>query len=531
MTGELPADIVTLVAEGCAAAPDVPAIVFEDGVTVSRAGLAERVERFAGYLDDRLEPGERVAIMTGNRAEFMIAWIAAAACGATLVAMNPAARDHDARHVLADSGAVMAIVDEERRPLLVRLRDELPLLRELVDLHGAEPDGLARYRGKADRPLAGLAPDPAAITNVYYTSGSTGPPKGCMVDHGYWIRFVDLYLSIYGLRPEDRLLTCLNFFYNDPPWQLLTALRAGTSFVAMRRFSVSRFWDVVRAHEITQLFGIASIPSLLMTADPSPADRDHAVRFAVQVGIPSPELHPRLVERWGFPWLELYGLTETGIVTAMPRAAADAMVGSGSVGPPVRDAEVRLRDEEGRDVPLGEVGELHVRAPGMMRGYLGRPDATAEAMPDGWFRTGDLLRADRRGFLYFSGRTKDLIRRGGENVAASEVEAVLRQHPRVAEAAVVPVPDDLLGEELKAHVRLAAGAGEGGAAEPLPPEELVAWCAERLAKHKVPRYVEYRTGDFPRTASMRIAKHALREADASAPGPTWDRAAERSPRR
>jgi crotonobetaine/carnitine-CoA ligase len=513
----LPDDAVSLVARACAADPSRPAILFEDGIELSRQGLVERVERFAGFLRDRVSPGERVAIAVGNRAEFMIAWIAAMARGATVVPLNVTARSHDAAHLLRDSGAVLAIADPERRELIESLVGRCPHLIEVLVLSDPEPDGLAAYGGVADLALDEAPVDPKAITNVYYTSGTTGPPKGCMVDHSYWLRFVDLYRRIYGMDREDRLLTCLNFFYNDPSWHLLTALHSGSTFVAMRRFSVSRFWDVVRRRRVTQLFGIAAIPSLLLTAPPGPGDRDHDVSFAVQVGIPTPDVHRRLVERWGFPWLDLYGLTETGIVTAVPPALADELVGSGSIGPPAPEVELRLAAEDGG--VSTQRGEIEVRAPGMMRGYLGRGKETGEAFRDGWFRTGDLARRNGEGLLYFEGRIKDIIRRSGENVAAEEVEAVLCEHPAVAEAAVVPVPDELRGEEIKAYVKLRAGASP----DAVPPRELADHCGERLAPHKVPRFIEYRSDELPRTPSMRVAKRALRESDTDPRAGAWDR--------
>jgi carnitine-CoA ligase len=512
-------DIVTLARTACERDPGVPAIVFEDGVELSRPALMAGVEQFGGYLRDVTSRGDRVAVMLPNRAEFWIAWLAAAANGAVIVSMNPAAGPHDAGHMLRDSGAVVAVVDEERRELVERLAPSCPALREVVVLGAGEPGGLLPYASPAGPlDLAAARVDPDAVTNVYYTSGTTGPPKGCMLGHDYWTRFVDLYLRLYGLGPEDRMLCCLQFFYGDPPWQLLASLHAGTTLVAMRRFSVSRFWDVARAHGTTQVYGLASIPSLLLKAPPSPADRDHGMRLAVQVGVPA-SLHAELHRRWGFPWLEAYGLTETGIVVAMPPEHAEEMTGTGAIGVPVPEASIRLVDEDGADVAAGAVGEVLVSAPGLFRGYLGRPDLTAETLRDGWLHTGDLARADERGFLYFMGRRKDIIRRSGENVSAAEVEAVLRSHPMVLEAAVVPVPDELRGEEVKAHVLLVDGTTRAD----LPPERLVELCAAQLARHKIPRYIEYRERPFPLTPSMRVLKRELlAERDDQTAG-SWDR--------
>jgi crotonobetaine/carnitine-CoA ligase len=187
------------------------------------------------------------------------------------------------------------------------------------------------------------------------------------------------------------------------------------------------------------------------------------------------------------------------------------------------EVELRVVDDAERDVPVGQSGELLVRAPGLFAGYLNQPEATAAAMRGGWYRTGDLVRADTEGFYYFLGRKKDIVRRGGENIAAAEVEEVLRMHPKIRDAAVIAVPDEIRGEEVKAYVLLA----EGCAADELPPEEIVAHCADRLAAFKVPRYVEYRSADFPRTPTMRVRKEDLKAApDLTAN--TWDR--ERSSR-
>jgi carnitine-CoA ligase len=517
--GEPDRDRVEVVRAACLADPDRPALIFEDGVSVSRARLWTEIESFAGYLSARIRPGDRVAVMMPNRAEFMVTWLAVAACRGILVALNPAARSHDAGHVLRDSAARVAVVDGAHAGLFRALQPDCPVLAEIIVAADCEPAGLSAYAGGGmpDRPPAARGD----LTNIFYTSGTTGPPKGCAVGHDYWIRFADLMADLYGVTGADRMICCLQFFYNDPPWMLLLALQAGTSMVAMRRFSVSRYWPVVREHDVTVLFGIASTASLLLKAPPNEDDRRHKVRLSIHVGIPAP-LHQELVDRWGVPWVEAYGLTETGVIVSAPVAEADQLIGSGSIGVPCPGADVRIIAPDGTEQADEQPGEIIVRAPGLMRGYLNRPEVTAETFRDGWLHTGDLGRRDNTGHLYFVGRIKDVIRRAGENIAAAEVETVLRSHPGVLEVAAVPVPDELLGEEVKIHVLL----GSGQDPQSVPPAALIAFSADRLARYKVPRFVEYRTEDFDRTPSMRVKKEHL---DRSAePGRVWDRSVELS---
>jgi crotonobetaine/carnitine-CoA ligase len=511
-----PCDLLDLVRTACRDDPELPALVFEDGVIVTRARLWAEVESFAGYLQSRVEPGDRIAVMMANRAEFMITWLAAVACRAVLVSLNPAARSHDAGHILRDSAAGIAVVGREHEALFRELQLSCPALKEIVVADDQEPGGLAAFTGAWSGPRPAEAAND--VTNVYYTSGTTGPPKGCMVGHDYWLRFADLVIGLYGITAGDRMLCCLQFFYNDPPWQLLVAMRARTSLVVMRRFSVSRYWRVVRQHDVTVLFGIASTASLLLKAPVSGDDSEHSVRLAIQVGIPAP-LHKDLVTRWGAPWVEAYGLTETGLIVSMPVEFATEMIGSGSIGLPCPGADVRVLDSGGAEVSADEIGEIVVRAPGLMCGYLNRPDATEETYRGGWLHTGDLGRRDGQGFLYFQGRMKDIIRRAGENIAAAEVETVLRSHPGVLEVAAVPTPDSLLGEEVKVHVLLARGQ----TAESVPPADLIAFSEARLARYKVPRFLEYRAEDFDRTPSMRVKKENLDRS--SDPSRVWDRAA------
>jgi carnitine-CoA ligase len=515
------ADLIELVDDACRRSPKLPVMAFEDGATISRQTFREAIESFAAYLAQKVHRGDRVAIMLENRCEFMIAWIATIANGAILVSMNPAAGEFDAGHILRDSGAVVAVVGAAGLPLIRQLSPTCPNLQQIVCVEGAEPDGLAAYTAGGEHfDLSAVTVDPGAVTNIYYTSGTTGPPKGCMLGHRYWLRWTDLYLRLYGLGHDQRLLCCLPFFYGDPPWQLLASLQADTTLIVMRKFSVSRFWTVVRDNRVTNLFGVASISGFLLKAPRSELDRKHKVRFALQIGVP-PNLHRSIVDRWGFPWVEGYGLTETGLVVAMPLEYAEEMTGSGSIGLPCPEVEIDLVDDHGHTVDDGQPGEILIRAPGLMDGYLNRPEATAEMLRGDWLHSGDLGRRDERGFMYFLGRKKDIIRRSGENVAAAEVEQLLRSHPQILETAVIPVVDELRGEEVKAFISLVEGVSPAD----LPEAEIVEFCRGRLARYKVPRYVEFRA-ELPRTPSMRVKKSELIGEEGAEGAPGWDRQAE-----
>ena len=510
--------IIQLVDEACRQWPDSPAMIFEDGLVVTYAELLAASEHFAGYLAERVQPGEAVAVILRNRAEFMIAWLAVVANRAVLVPVNPDDKILDAGHILRDSAAVLVILTEEHDALIAELRPELTALREVITVRGDEPRGLAAYSGSQPLRFADAGCAREDISNIYYTSGTTGRPKGCMVDHEWWLRTVDVLLRRIPQTPSDRVLCCLQFFYADPGHLLLECLTTGGALVVMRRFSVSRFWDVVREHRVTMILSFASIPLFLLKAAPDRRDRDNEVRVARHVAMP-PDLHRQVVERWGFPWIEGYGITEGNVVTSMPLEYADEMTGSGSIGIPAPEVDVRIVDDSGADVPAGATGELLVRGPGMFRGYLDRPEATEEALRGGWLRTGDLGREDERGFLYFAGRKKDVIRRSGQNLSAAEVEDALRAHPMIIDAAVVPVPDRERGEEVKAYVLLAGDATPGD----LPGGKIVEFCAGRLAWYKVPRYIEYRAADFPRTPSMRVRKELLKAERADLTEGCWDR--------
>jgi len=285
--------------------------------------------------------------------------------------------------------------------------------------------------------------------------------------------------------------------------------------VAMRRFSVSRFWDVVQKFDATEILSIASIPGLLMKGDPGPNDRDHRIRLAIHAGLPK-EFHAALIERYGFHWHNQYGSTEGGIMSRVPHHLADELVGTGTMGVEPPGVTIRLVDDEDKDVPLGQAGEALIGGPELYVGYLNRPEVTSEANRGGWYHSGDVARRDGRGLLYFVGRKKEIIRRMGENISAAEVEGVLRSHPKVVEAAVVPVPDTLRGEEVKAYLQLRPG-------DSFAPEEVIAFCRQNLAAFKIPRFIEYRDSDFERTPSMRVQKQSLIKEKSDLRQGAWDR--------
>jgi crotonobetaine/carnitine-CoA ligase len=285
----------------------------------------------------------------------------------------------------------------------------------------------------------------------------------------------------------------------DPSWNLVLALHLGAPLVVLPRFSASTFWKDVARHGATFFYCIGTMPLYLLEQPPDPGlDRGHAVRLVYCSGIPAAR-HAEIEARWGCPWRETYGTTELGVVLAV-HPDDPAGTGSGSMGSPVPGREIRVVDGGGADVAPGQTGELLVRGPDVMLRYHDDPAATAAWMPDGWARTGDLV-TENGGGLRNVGRTRDMIRRAGENVAAAEVEAVLVKHPGVAAAACIAVPDDLRGEEVKAYVQR---TGDDGPTE----AEIHAFVHARLARFKVPRYIEF-VESFPLTQSEKIAKAEL----------------------
>ncbi|MCU1679856.1 MAG: acyl-CoA synthetase [Amycolatopsis sp.] len=486
-------NLVTLLERAVELWPEKVAWMFDatdERLTFAEVGI--RSTRIALALREiGVEPGDRVAVMLRNVPEFPLTWLALAKLGAVLVPVNINYREFDGAHVLAHSGARFAVAADEFVELLTTIAPQTKLERVL------RIEDLA-YSGRENAVFSAVAEQPA---NIQYTSGTTGAPKGCVLPHRYWTTLaVGLATDYPAVNDEDVLLTAQPFHYIDPQWNVALGLAAGATLVVLDRFHPSVFWDKVREHEVTWFYCLGLMPTLLLRIPASDADKQHKVRAICASAIPR-DLHADLEARWGVPWFEAFGMTETGGDIRMSHEDHDELVGTGCIGRPSRDREAMIAGEDGKPLPRGETGELLLRGIGLMQGYHDDPEATARAFSGGWFHTGDLATMDAQGRVYYVGRTKDMIRRSGENVSADEVERALLLHPEVTVAAVIAVPDDLRGEEIKAYI-------VGTATDPAA---LAEFCATKLAYFKVPRYWVF-ADSLPMTPSERVAKGELRKA-------------------
>lgn len=474
------------------------------------------VRRTATALRDAgVGPGDRVGILCRNGVEFVQTWFAAQAIGATTVPVNTGFQSGEARYVLDHAGIRLLVADASTVEVVRRCRLELPHLEVVVVVDGAGVVGPDEIDFEVFTDVPALAEDEVLVptadesASILYTSGTSGPPKGCLLGHDYFDFGARSVASQLELTEADVMLCVLPLFHmNAQASSVATSLHVGAPLVLQDRFSARGFWPLVREHGVTAFSYLGIISAALAKLPPSPLDREHRLRVAMGAGMPA-DLHAPFEERFGVAMLEVFGMTETCIDLAT-RLVPDRHVGRRSLGTVVPDKEARIVDDESRPVPDGRPGHLQVRGAGLFQGYLDDPETTAASFDGDWFRTGDLALRDADGWFYYVDRFKDIVRRAGENIGSVEVEAVLSAHPAVQSAAVIGVEDEVVGHEVKALVVLQDGHDPSAELY----DDILRHCAAHLAAFKVPRYLQA-LPDLPRTESLKIRKADLRRSHAT----------------
>ncbi|MER6104501.1 long-chain fatty acid--CoA ligase [Streptomyces sp. NPDC001832] len=493
--------VAAVLGESARRYPDRVAVVDSDTRLTYRE-LWARALRCAGALRvSGVRPGDRVAVLLPNSADFLYAYYGALAAGATVVPVHGLLVAEEVAYVLRHSGCVALISGGPMWP---------------VAEEGARAAGVRAVRGVPTDGAPLLAPEPAAPDDtavILYTSGTTGRPKGALLTHLNIVMNASVTAhDLLGLGVDDVVLGCLPLFHSYGQTCAMNAtLRAGATLVLMSRFSGVGALELLAAERVSVFMGVPTMYHALVEAAAKDAtawdDTTHrpALRAAVSGGAALPvAVLERFEATFATQVLEGYGLTETSPVATFNQP--ELGLRPGTVGHPVWGVEIGVADAAVEDavvlLPDGEVGEVVVRGHNVFAGYLDDPEATAAAVVDGWFRTGDLGTRDEDGFLSIVDRKKDLVIRGGFNIYPREVEEVLVRHPAISEVAVIGVPDEARGEEICAVVVLRGDAGA------VTEEDVIAWSRDRLGRHKYPRIVRF-TETLPLGPTGKVLKRAL----------------------
>lgn len=483
---------------------------------------AAEVERLrAAYAHAGYGHGHRVGLLLENRPAFLFHWFALNAIGASVVPINAEMRSAELAYLVGHSEIGLAITLPGRAADLRAAAEQAGRLIAAVDaeLSGGLPPaaGAAPHGGTP----VGLASECALL----YTSGTTGRPKGCMLGNEYFLRAGQWYAELGDLcevrQDAERIITPLPLNHvNAMAFSTMVVLVAGGCLVQLDRFHPKTWWQSVRDSRATIIHYLGVMPAMLLSAPPSVADREHHVRWAFGAGVDRKN-HALFEARFGFPLVEAWAMTETGAAACVMANHEPRHIGTSCFGRAEAFVEIRLVDDEGRDVPDGTPGELLVRSSGadprryFFSGYLKDEAATQEAWAGGWFHTGDMVRRDAEGNLYFVDRKKNVIRRSGENISAVEVESVLNQHPAVKTSAVAATPDTVRGDEVLACIVTRETIAESERARIA--QSIVQHALDQLAYYKAPGYVAF-VPELPLTASQKIQRGQLREMAHALPG-------------
>lgn len=506
---------------------DLPFIVYED----ERLSFAEHHRQTVALAhalvnDWNVKKGERVAIAMRNFPEWSVAFWASQALGAVSVPLNAWMTGEELEYGLADSGTRVLICDQERAdtlaPHFLALElDAVIVVRASEDLipgHQTYEDVVGGHGGHDQLPNATIGPDEDAT--IFYTSGTTGRPKGALgTQRNICTNLVALaYLKARGtLRaglpfpPQEdearvvQLLSAPFFHATGCHSTLIPALAFGSTLVLMYKWNPERALELIEREKVTRFGGV---PGMVWQVLESPDFDNRDLSSVASVGYGGAPAAPELVRRINeaFPESQSsngYGLTETSSVTTL-NAGPDYVDKPDSVGPAVPVCDVKIMSPEDEQVAVGQLGEIWIRGPNVVKGYWNRPDATAEAITDGWLRSGDLGYVDEDGFFYVVDRAKDMLVRGGENVYSVEIEDILYSHPDIMDAAIIGIPHRILGEEVGAVVQIRPGAE-------ITQQHLQLHVGAHLAAFKVPTKIDIRIEPLPRNANGKILKRALKE--------------------
>ena len=500
MTAE-PRSIPELLQHRVAAAPDKIFLVSEaDNRQYFYKEFEAAVMRTARLLAAKgVEKGDVVSLLLPNSVEYVIAYFACWQIGALAGPINSLLKSQEIAYVISNSEARALLVNSEFLPLIEPIRDELTSLQAIITFDD-EADATREQTVGADATVQ-IEGDDEAI--IIYTSGTTGKPKGCLLTHANVIANARQIANWLGFTAKDRLLTIMPLFHmNAVSVTTMSALYAGGSTVVSPKFSASRFWQIISDYQITSFGSVATMLSMLLSTYPDGVPKNlktNQLRFAMCGSAPVPaEVLRRFEETFNCLVVEGYGLSESTCRSTFN--PPDQRRRPGSCGVPIGN-EMRVVDEEDREVPDGELGEIVLRGDNILKGYYKNDAANETAFRNGWFHTGDIGYRDADGFYYIVDRKSDMIIRGGENIYPREIDEVLYEHPGIAAAAAVGVKDELYGEEVAAVVVLKPGANTTA-------QEVIDHCKARLADFKCPKTVHF-VEDIPKGPTGKLLKREL----------------------
>ena len=479
--------------------PDGAAILFE-GRSITYREIDDSSNRVANALVGLgINRGDRVAIYLPNIPEFAVVYYGILKAGAIAVSINSIFKQQEVAFILNDSGSRVLFTTAELAAQLEGL--DAPKLERILAVDRSLAELIAQASPEAR--IADTQPaDPALLL---YTSGTTGFPKGATLSHGNVVSNTWSVVHHAGYQPGDRLVLFLPLFHVFGQNFVMNAcFLAGSTLVLHRRFVPDAVLDSIAREQVTMFFGVPTIYVALLNQDVKP-EQLASIRYWFSAAATMPqEISRRWSERLGRPIHEGYGLTETSPFAAYNH---DFRHKFGSVGTAVENFEIRIVDESDQQVPLGSLGEIAIKGPGVMLGYWGRPQDTSLAIRDGWFHSGDVGSMDDEGYVFIVDRVKDMINRSGFKVWPAEVEQLLYRHPAVKEAAVYGIPDSESGEAVAAAIVLRDGTTATA-------DELTEYCRSRAAVYKAPSRVDF-VGELPKNPTGKILKRVLRERAAS----------------